>query len=123
MNLDDVFRYYFGFYFVVLIKNGEGEGFMRGKAIFLIPIVSLLVIAFVYPLPYGFYTLNRIITTLFSAIGAMQTWGEKPLLSYFLIAIAILFNPFIPIHLTRDLWQIIDAIATIPFVVLIFSKY
>lgn len=95
---------------------------MQRKAVFLIPIVSLLFIAFVYPLPYGLYTLNRIIATLFSAIGTVQTWEGKPLLSYALISVAILFNPIIPIHLTRDIWQIIDIVATLPFIVHILSK-
>ena len=95
---------------------------MRRKYVFLIPIVSLLFIAFFYPLPYGFYTLNRIFASFFSVIGAIHIWDEKRFLSYSFIVIAVLFNPVIPIHLTRNIWQIIDLVATIPFLLLIFSK-
>jgi len=96
---------------------------MKGKAIYLLPVVSLFFIAFVYPLPYGFYTLNRIITTLFATIGSLQTWEMKPIISRVLVFVAILFNPFIPIHLTREIWQYIDVAASLPFLILIFSKW
>lgn len=95
---------------------------MRNKVAFVIPILSLLFIAFVYPLPYGFYTLNRIITAFFSVIGAILAWDKKRFLSYAFIFAAVLFNPVIPIHLTRDTWQIIDIVAVIPFLVLLFSR-
>ncbi len=93
---------------------------MQRKAVFFIPIFSLLFIAFFYPLPYGFYTLNRIIVSFFSVIGAILIWDNKRFLSYTFIFAAVLFNPVIPIHLTRNIWQIIDIVAAVPFLLLIF---
>lgn len=95
---------------------------MRNKLAFVIPVLSLLFIIFIYPLPYGFYTLNRIITTFFSIVGAFFAWDKKRFLSYTFITAAVLFNPVIPIHLTRGIWQIIDIVAVLPFLVLIFSR-
>ncbi|GAG59522.1 unnamed protein product, partial [marine sediment metagenome] len=34
--------------------------------------------------------------------------------------IGLLFNPLIPIHLTRDIWQPIDLICALLFIVIIF---
>jgi hypothetical protein len=92
---------------------------MLSKLVYLIPILSLLFIAFVYPLPYGFYTLNRIITTFFSLIAAVQTWETKCSFSCVFIFVAILFNPIAPVHLTREIWKFIDVIAVLPFIILL----
>lgn len=95
---------------------------MLSKLVYVIPILSLLFIAFVYPLPYGFYTLNRIITTFFSVIAAVQTWEIKRSLSCVFIFVGIIFNPIAPVHLTREIWKVIDVIAVLPFIVLILFR-
>lgn len=84
--------------------------------------LSLLFIAFVHPLPYGLYTLNRIVTKLFAVIGAYCVWEENTFLAYALVLTAIVFNPIIPIHLNRNIWKYVDVIATVPFGILIFIK-
>ena len=95
---------------------------MKYKFIYLVPLISLLFVAFANPLPHVFFTLNRIVTTLFAVLGAYCVWGKKPFLSYALILVAIVFNPIIPIHLKREIWQFIDVIATVPFGMLVFIK-
>lgn len=61
--------------------------------------------------PYGFYTFLRIavcITSVFGAIRAFSTdtsgWGVT------LAAIAILFNPVIPVYLSQAAWAPIDVV-------------
>ncbi|MGC9337856.1 MAG: DUF6804 family protein [Candidatus Cloacimonadia bacterium] len=95
---------------------------MLSKLVYLIPILSLLFIAFFYPLPYVFYTLNRIITTFFSVIAAVQTWETKRSFSCAFIFAAILFNPIAPVHFTRAIWKVIDVIAVLPFIMLILLR-
>ena len=92
------------------------------KTIYIIPITSLLLIALIYPLPYCFYTLNRILTTLISLYGIYQTWESKSIVFYALIVIAILFNPIVPIYLSRNTWKFVDLLAIIPFLVIFLNK-
>lgn len=61
--------------------------------------------------PYGFYTFLRIavcITAVFGAVQAFSTdqagWGVT------LAAIAILFNPVIPVYLSQATWAPIDVV-------------
>jgi hypothetical protein len=65
------------------------------------------------PLPYGYYQLLRFAVTacalwlLFS-----RGWDNHPVWSKsVLIGLAVLFNPLIPIHLSREIWTVIDPIA------------
>lgn len=76
---------------------------------------AMLLIA-ILPLPYGYYMLLRWLVSL-SAI--FLAWvanelGKKYWLSLMAI-IALLFNPLIPIHLSKGTWTVIDLIVAILF--------
>jgi Family of unknown function (DUF6804) len=65
-------------------------------------------------LPYGYYTFLRITVCAFTALIAFAGWGDGTISrtwSIAFIAIAILFNPLIPIHLKRTTWFYVDLIA------------
>lgn len=69
------------------------------------------------PLPYGYYTLLRIVVCGAGAFGAYKAF-EKPetqVWAFALGGLAILFNPIIPIHLTREIWAPIDIAAAAVF--------
>ena len=85
----------------------------------LIPaIMSLLALA---PLPYGYYTLLRIVVcgaaiwTVICAYDLKRQW-----MVWLFGFITVLFNPLIPIHLDRQLWVILDVLTAVVFFVSIF---
>ena len=75
------------------------------KLFFLIPAI-LLFIAPLISFPYGFYTLLRIIVTLTSAVIIYQSYKINRINEYSIIFlfILILYNPLIPIYLSREVW-------------------
>ena len=63
---------------------------------------------------YGFFTILRFVvfsSTAYVAYLAYQ--AQKEGWVFFLGAIALLFNPFIPVYLTRDVWVVIDFITSV----------
>ena len=70
----------------------------------------LLVVATSELLPYGYYTFTRIVTCAVAAIIAFVGFRDRPVSqwSVALALIAILFNPFIPIRLSRQTWFYLD---------------
>ncbi len=71
---------------------------------------------------YGFFTILRFVvfsTTAYVAYLAHQ--DQKEGWTWLLGAIAVLFNPLIPIHLTRDVWVVIDFITAISLIFAMFK--
>jgi Family of unknown function (DUF6804) len=77
------------------------------KATYYIPAVLLLLALF--PLPYGFYTLLRLVVTICAGVIAYHHWqsGGKGL-AFSMGFVALLFNPLIPVYLSREIWAPID---------------
>ena len=75
------------------------------------------------PLPYGFYTLVRIITTVISGYLAYVYYSNsrKELALTFLI-IAIIFQPLFKLGLGRDVWLVVDVAVAILLLVLALRK-
>lgn len=91
------------------------------KLVWLLP-AALLVLALA-PLPYGFYTMLRLVVC---AASAYLAWRELEkfdlsLWVWGLGGIAVLFNPLIPIHLNRDVWAFIDVGVAIVLVLHMWS--
>ena len=62
-------------------------------------------------MPYGYYTLLRLIVTVGSVAYCVQFLEKKNMNMVYLFGfIAILFNPLIPVYLNKDTWLIIDLI-------------
>ena len=70
---------------------------------------------------YGFFTLLRFVVFTSAAYVAWVAYEEqKEKWVWFLGFIAILFNPFIPIHLTREIWLPIDFATGVALIISIF---
>ncbi len=72
-------------------------------------IAAVMLLAAVAPLPYGYYQFLRWVIcgiSIFIAVEAYN-WGKK-WAAWLFGPIAVLFNPLIPIHLTKEIWQLID---------------
>lgn len=71
--------------------------------------------------PYGFFTLLRFVVFASSAYVAWTAYkAQKEKWVWLFGFLAVLFNPFIIIHLNRKLWIIIDLIVGIFMIVSIF---
>lgn len=84
----------------------------------LIPALSsaVMLLGAIAPLPYGYYQLLRWVicgVAIFTAVSAYR-WG-KTWATWLFGVVAALFNPIVPIHLTREIWQPIDLAAALLF--------
>lgn len=63
---------------------------------------------------YGFFTILRFVVFTATAYVAWLAYQEgKEGWTWFLGAVAVLFNPFIIIHFEREVWVVIDFIAAV----------
>jgi hypothetical protein len=72
--------------------------------------------------PYGYYQLLRWVTCgacVWIAVIA-YSW-QKIWVTWLFGIIAILFNPIVPIHLSREIWQPINIVCACVFFVLAFA--
>ena len=83
---------------------------------------AILLLCFI-PMPYGFYTIVRIITTIVSIYLSLGYYsvGKKNLAITFGV-IALLFQPLIKIALGREIWLIVDSIVAVLLLLLAFKK-
>jgi len=73
-------------------------------------------------LPYGYFTLLRFIVCITSGYIAYNAYNiNKYFWVYSFGFLTILFNPIIPIHLSRDMWVVIDFLAGLFMIVSIFK--
>ena len=80
------------------------------RLLWLVP-TAMLVIALA-PLPYGYYTLLRLVVCVCAGVIAYQNYVQTggKITSWFvgLVGLALLFNPIFPVHLTRGIWAPIN---------------
>ena|SRR5690606_27257769 len=75
-------------------------------ALWLIPAAMLLLA--LLQLPYGYYTLLRLVVCLTAAIIAFQSWPKHQAWSIAFGLVALLFNPLILVSFDRETWAPID---------------
>jgi len=94
----------------------------KNKNIAIIISIILLFLAMIEGLPYGFFTLLRLVVF---GTTAYLTWLayriEKQTWSWIFGFIALVFNPFIPLHLGRDLWVVVDLLVAVFLIISIFA--
>jgi len=77
---------------------------------------AMLLLALV-PWPYGYYQLLRFVVSGVAVYIASMVYQKQRFWATYLFGfVAILFNPLIPIHLSRKIWQPIDVICAILFI-------
>jgi hypothetical protein len=68
-------------------------------------------------MPYGFYTFLRLSLTLAAVILAVAARGSsKPGWIWPMIAIALVWNPLIPVFFDRSVWAVLNVAAAVVFV-------
>jgi hypothetical protein len=81
-------------------------------------IASVILLGALGDWPYGYYQLLRWVTCGAAVWVALLSYDwEKKWATVVFAIVAVLFNPLLPIHLTRDLWQPIDVVCAVLFFV------
>jgi hypothetical protein len=84
-------------------------------------VAALMLLGALGDWPYGYYQLLRWVICGAGIWVAVTAYNWQKLWATWLFGIiAVLFNPLIPIHLSRELWQPIDLICALLFIVNIF---
>ena len=95
--------------------------------LFILPlIIAVILFISIAELPYGFYTVMRIIVPLLSAIYLFFSYMLKDKFDLMLIPnilIVILWNPILPIYMDKETWVVVDAIAGISQILMTFYTY
>ena len=87
----------------------------RTTAIVAALILGVLMLIAVGDNPYGYYQFLRITTLIIALFIAYVVYSsdEENKAVWFFVAVAILFNPFLPIYLDKSLWVIIDILVAV----------
>ena len=90
---------------------------MKGRPhLVLALIVAAMLVGAVAPLPYGYYQFLRWITCGVAVFIAFEAYSWKKIWATWVFGIiAVLFNPLIPVHLTKEIWQPIDLVCALLF--------
>jgi len=93
----------------------------KKKNIALLVATTFLFVALFDGWPYGFFTLLRFVVFTSSAYVAWMVYEAKnEKLVWIFGFLAVLFNPFIVIHLNREIWSVIDLIVGVFMVFSVF---
>ena len=77
-------------------------------------IIAMLLLLCLTSMPYGYYELVRYLTSVLFIWKAFQSLKIKNERDIFLfVSIAILFQPFVKITLSKTIWGIIDIVVAI----------
>ena len=72
---------------------------------------AILLLLALFPWPYGFYIFLRLGISIVGAWLAYEQWKHDDAVSGWVLAFgvtALLYNPLIPIHLTREIWSVLN---------------
>ena len=84
-------------------------------------VAALMLLGALGDWPYGYFQLLRFVVCGVSAYMAYMAYNWRVLWSFWVfVIISALFNPVIPIELSREIWQPIDIICAVFFLVIIF---
>ena len=93
----------------------------KKKNIALLIATAFLFLALVDGWPYGFFTLLRFVVFAISAYVAWMSYEVKKEKWVWIFGfLAVLFNPFIVIHLDREIWSVINLIVGVFMIISLF---
>lgn len=88
----------------------------RRPQLILAMIAAAMLVGALGPWPYGYYQLLRFVTCGVAVYIAFLGYNWKKIWAVWLFGfVAVLFNPLISIHLSRELWQPIDLLCGLLF--------
>ena len=82
-------------------------------------LAAIMLLLALAPWPYGYYQLLKFVVCGASVYTAFKAYQWQKIWATWLFGfVAVLFNPLIPIHLSREIWQPIDIVCAILFMVI-----
>ena len=89
---------------------------MKIKNIFWIAPIAVMAIG-VLPMPYGYYTLSRLVVCGCSVYFAHRLYRENQTVFVWIFGFfAVLYNPIVPVHLyQKEIWMVVNAVTAIVF--------
>ena len=73
--------------------------------------IFLLLLA-LFKLPYGFYTLLRLFIFITCCSYIFNVSDEKKSIFFYgWLILGLIYNPIIPVHLSRDIWQVVNILS------------
>ena len=86
-------------------------------------ITSAMLFIGILNLPYGYYTLLRIVACAVFIWAALISYekNKESVLPWVFVILAILFNPIIKIHLPKEVWAVVDFCAGL-FIILTMKR-
>jgi hypothetical protein len=82
-------------------------------------IAAIMLLLAIAPWPYGYYQLLRFVVCGTAAYVAFLAYNWQKLWVVWIFGfVAVLFNPLLTIHLSREIWQPIDIICGMFFIVI-----
>jgi hypothetical protein len=94
-----------------------------GKQPHLIPslIAAAMLLGALADWPYGYYQILRFVVCGIGVYVAYTAYTWHKMWAVWLFGfVALLFNPLVPIHFSRELWQYVDIICAVMFAVIAF---
>lgn len=88
---------------------------MNSNIFWIAPIVAMAI--GLLPMPYGYYTLSKLIVCGCAVVFATSLYKEKDRVFVWLFgSLAVLYNPVIPVHLyEKELWMVVNIITAVLF--------
>ena len=84
-------------------------------------IVVMLLLGALADNPYGYYQVLRWVVCGVFGYSAYLAYEKKEVVWIWILGIiAVLFNPFIPFYLSREIWTIVNIISAVVLIVNVF---
>lgn len=97
--------------------------FLNKKMNYLKIILAVLLLLCLLDMPYGFYILIRYVATVVFGYMAYSYYQEnKNELAIAAGALAVLFQPLVKFALGRFVWNVVDVVAAVALIVLVFVE-
>ena len=82
--------------------------------------IALLLLA-IFPFPYGYYVLLRLVVFLTAGFLAWFSYtGNRSAWAWTMGFIALFFNPIIPLHFGREAWMVFDVVVAVILGIFLF---
>ena len=87
---------------------------MRKSAYALASVATALLLLALLPMPYGYYTILRlVICAIFVVYATALNDMRHPLLQLVAWVTVVTYNPLIPVHLGRDIWSTVNILTIV----------
>jgi hypothetical protein len=77
------------------------------------------------PMPYGFYSFTKIVVCGLLGLLSYKNFNflneKNTIWPWFFLFLAILFNPFIPIPMGKEVWMVVDTVLGVFFLFLAYK--